>query len=81
MILSPHLTLYHLDFAKSAHNDCLLGATNTNLAGFFDGAPRTVDNWIATHDGFAAAVRQARAAADGFARIEFTTSPRVCALV
>lgn len=57
-------TLYHPDFAETAHNYCLLGATNDDLAGFFDVAPRTVDNWIATHDDFAAAVRQGRAAAD-----------------
>ena len=57
-------TLYHPDFAETAHNYCLLGAINADLAAFFDVAPRTVDNWIATHDDFAAAVRRGRAAAD-----------------
>lgn len=57
-------TLYHPDFAETAHNYCLLGATNADLAAFFDVAARTIDNWIATHDDFGAAVRRGRAAAD-----------------
>ena len=57
-------TLYDPDFADTAHNYCLLGATNADLAAFFDVAPRTIDNWLATHADFAAAVRQGRAAAD-----------------
>ena len=57
-------TLYQPDFADTAHNYCLLGATNADLAAFFDVAPRTIDNWIAAHDDFAAAVRRGRAAAD-----------------
>ena len=47
-----------------AHNYCLLGATNPELAGFFDVAPRTIDNWIASHPAFAEAVREGRVVAD-----------------
>jgi hypothetical protein len=55
---------YKPDYCELAHNYCLLGATNEALAGFFGVAPRTVDNWIATHPDFADAVRKGRAVAD-----------------
>ena len=32
---------------EEAHNYCLLGATNDELAEFFDVSPSTIDNWIA----------------------------------
>ena len=32
---------------EQAHNYCLLGATNDELAGFFHVAPSTIDRWIA----------------------------------
>src|SRR5260370_3115433 len=57
-------TSYKPEYCELAHNYCLLGATNEVLAGFFDVAPRTVDNWIATHPDFADAARKGRAAAD-----------------
>ena len=57
-------TLYKPEYCELAHNYCLLGATNEVLAGFFDVAPRTVDNWIATHSDFADAVYRGRAVAD-----------------
>jgi hypothetical protein len=57
-------TLYKPEYCELAHNYCLLGATNEVLAGFFAVAPRTVDNWIATHPDFADAVRKGRAQAD-----------------
>lgn len=49
---------------EQAHNYCLLGATNDELAEFFAVCPRTIDNWIAKHDDFAAAVKSGRVAAD-----------------
>ena len=52
------------EYCELAHNYCLLGATNEVLANFFDVAPRTVDNWIATHPDFADAVYRGRAIAD-----------------
>ena len=57
-------TAYRREFCELAHNYCLLGATNEELAGFFDVAPRTVDNWIANHPPFAEAVRTGRVVAD-----------------
>jgi hypothetical protein len=57
-------TLYKPDYARQAHEHCLLGATNAELAAAFDVAPRTVDNWIANNAEFAHAVREGRAEAD-----------------
>jgi hypothetical protein len=57
-------TLYRPDHCELARNYCLLGATNQDLATFFDVAIGTIDNWIAAHPDFATAVRQARAVAD-----------------
>jgi len=57
-------TLYKPEYCELAHNYCLLGATNEVLANFFGVAPRTVDNWIATHPDIADAVYRGRAAAD-----------------
>ena len=57
-------TSYKPDYDELAHNYCLLGATNEDLAGFFGVTRRTVDNWIATHPDFADAVHRGRAAAD-----------------
>jgi hypothetical protein len=58
-------TDYQPEFCELARNYCLLGATNAELAGFFDVAPRTVDNWIAGIPAFADAVREGRIVADG----------------
>ena len=57
-------TLYRAELCELARNYCLLGATNADLAGFFDVTTRTIDNWIAVHSEFATAVRDARAIAD-----------------
>ncbi len=57
-------TAYRPEFCELACNYCLLGATNEELAGFFDVAPRTIDNWIARIPEFAAAVLEGRAGAD-----------------
>ena len=57
-------TLYRADYCELARNYCLLGATNEELGSFFGVTSRTVDNWIAAHREFAAAVREARAVAD-----------------
>jgi hypothetical protein len=57
-------TSYKPEYCELARNYCLLGATNEELAAFFDVTRRTVDNWIATLPEFAAAVREARGFAD-----------------
>ena len=56
--------LYKPENNAFARKFCLLGATNEDLAGLFDVAVRTIDNWIATIPEFAAAVRQGRDVAD-----------------
>ncbi|MCA0304379.1 MAG: helix-turn-helix domain-containing protein [Proteobacteria bacterium] len=57
-------TLYAPEFCEPAHNYCLLGATNEDLAGFFHVCTSTIDNWLARHADFAAAVKRGRAEAD-----------------
>ena len=57
-------TKYREAYADIAHNYCLLGATNDELAVFFDVSPTTIDNWMAAHEDFAAQVRKGRASAD-----------------
>jgi hypothetical protein len=57
-------TLYRRDHCELARNYCLLGATNPELADFFGVSSRTIDNWIANHLAFAAAVREGRVVAD-----------------
>jgi hypothetical protein len=62
-------TDYKPEYCDLAHNYCLLGATNPELASFFGVVRRTVDYWIANHPEFAEAVRTGRAFADaGIAR-------------
>ncbi|SEP26615.1 hypothetical protein SAMN02990966_04700 [Rhodospirillales bacterium URHD0017] len=55
---------FTLDMCEQAHNYCLLGATNDELAQFFDVSPRTIDRWIAERADFGDAVRSGRVAAD-----------------
>jgi hypothetical protein len=57
-------TLYKPENGELARKFCLLGATNEDLAGLFDVALRTIDNWLATIPEFAAAVKRGRDIAD-----------------
>jgi hypothetical protein len=57
-------TLYKPENAELARKFCLLGATNEDLAGLFEVARRTIDDWIATLPEFAEGVRQGRDVAD-----------------
>ena len=57
-------TSYRPDYPRLARNYCLLGATNQELATFFEVSPRTIDNWIAAHPEFATCVRDGRIRAD-----------------
>jgi hypothetical protein len=57
-------TTYRPDHCDLAREHCLLGATNDELAEVFEVAPRTIENWIAHHPDFAAAVRKGRRRAD-----------------
>ena len=57
-------TLFHPAMCEEAHNYCLLGATNDQLAEFFGVSPSTIDNWIAGRRDFEAAVKSGRVIAD-----------------
>jgi hypothetical protein len=57
-------TVYRPDFCERAHNYCRLGAINDELAGFFGVCPRTINNWMAVHPDFKAAVQSGRVIAD-----------------
>jgi hypothetical protein len=57
-------TSYHPDHCDLAREHCLLGATNAELAEVFGVVSRTIDNWIAHHPDFGAAVREGRRQAD-----------------
>ncbi len=49
---------------KHAYNYCLMGATNEELATFFEVAVSTIDLWIAKHEEFSGALKRGRAQAD-----------------
>jgi hypothetical protein len=55
---------YRAPLAEAAHNYCLLGATDQQLAGFFQVSPETLAGWLQDQPEFARAVRDGRAAAD-----------------
>lgn len=57
-------TKYEARFASQAKKLCLLGATNDDLAEFFEVSPATIDNWIREHPRFLGAIKRSRAAAD-----------------
>ncbi len=57
-------TRFEPEMCAQAHNYCLLGATNDELAEFFGVHPSTIDRWIAERADFADAVRHGRVVAD-----------------
>ena len=57
-------TRFEPEMCRRAHNYCLLGATNDELAEFFGVAPSTIDRWIARHADFGDAVKRGKAVAD-----------------
>lgn len=57
-------TDYDPDFARQAEKLCELGATNADLADFFDVSIRTIDRWITKHKDFCRAVKVAKDQAD-----------------
>ena len=57
-------TLYRRENAELARKFCMLGAINKDLAGLFEVARRTIDNWITNIPEFAESVRQGRDVAD-----------------
>jgi len=57
-------TLYKPENGELARKFCMLGATNEELAGCFEVARSTIDQWLATIPEFAEGVRQGRDIAD-----------------
>jgi hypothetical protein len=57
-------TKYEDQFAEQAAKLCRLGATNDDLASFFNVAPSTIDNWMADKPEFLGAINEAKAEAD-----------------
>lgn len=55
---------YKDEYAGLAHNYCLLGAKNDDLARMFGVNPRTVDRWLAEKPKFCRAVKEGREEAD-----------------
>lgn len=55
---------YKPEYAKKAEKLCLLGATDEDLADFFEVGIRTISNWKAQHPEFLQALKTAKEAAD-----------------
>lgn len=55
---------YKSEYDRMAYNYCLLGATNEELAKYFDVVVSTITAWINRHQSFSSALKQGRAAAD-----------------
>lgn len=55
---------YRAEFAKQAEKLCKLGATDDDLADFFDVTITTIKNWKSRHPPFLAALKGGKEAAD-----------------
>lgn len=55
---------YQQEFAEQARKLCLLGATNDDLARFFDVGGGTIDRWIESNEEFRGALKAGRDEAD-----------------
>ena len=55
---------YRPEFADQAHKLCLLGATDAELADFFEVCEATVNNWKTEHPGFLESIRAGKVKAD-----------------
>ena len=55
---------YKSEFAEQAYKLCLLGATDKELAGFFEVEEKTVNNWKAAHPEFLQALKSGKVEAD-----------------
>lgn len=56
--------VYRPEFAAQAEKLCKLGATNKDLANFFDVIEKTIANWKQKHSKFSAALDAGKAEAD-----------------
>jgi hypothetical protein len=57
-------TLYKDEYVKLAYNYCLLGATDADMAKYFDVDESTVNNWKNEHEEFLVSIKEGRIEAD-----------------
>lgn len=57
-------TKYREEFAEQAYKLCLLGATDKDMADFFEVDERTVNNWKADHEEFFQSIKSGKTEAD-----------------
>jgi len=57
-------TSYHPEFAEEALKLCLLGATDSQLADFFQVCRKTIDNWKQEHPEFLHTIKKGKIEAD-----------------
>ena len=57
-------TDYKDEYAEQAYNYCLLGATDEQLALFFDVSEQTINNWKKKHQVFSLALKRGKDQAD-----------------
>lgn len=55
---------FKAEYAEQAHKLCLLGATDEELADFFEVAVTTIDNWKKDHPEFLGALKSGKEQAD-----------------
>lgn len=57
-------TRYRAEYAEQARKLCLLGATDKDLADFFEVVETTIDNWKKAHPEFLGAMKKGKQLAD-----------------
>ena len=57
-------TSYKPEYAEQAFKLCLLGATDAEMASFFDVSESTINNWKVAHPEFLESIRRGKAEAD-----------------
>ena len=57
-------TLYQEDYDKQAYKLCLLGATDKDLADFFEVTETTINNWKLEHNSFFESIKEGKVKAD-----------------
>jgi len=58
-------TDYKDEYAEQAYKICLLGATDKDMAEFFDVAESTINNWKTAHPEFLESIKKGKTIADG----------------
>jgi hypothetical protein len=57
-------TKYKTEYAEQAYKLCLLGATDKEMADFFQVEEKTINNWKKAHDGFLQSITRGKIIAD-----------------